>query len=203
MASRMTEAPPPDSGNPPRKATPGGKRKKASETTRAPSKPERPRGGEARRVADLVPAIGDMAFRKFGFVQSSIITRWPEIVGPKLARVTAPESLRFPQGKKSEGTLSITVGGAHATLVQHVIPDIVERVNRFFGYAAVSRVRLSQGALRRKAAPARLPLVDPGVIPPTMPVSSSLNGIADPELRAVLEGLATSLARRDALPKIS
>jgi hypothetical protein len=203
MARMMTEAPPPDSGPIARKAAPAGKRKKASETTRAPSKPERPRGGEARRVADLVPAIGDMAFRKFGFVQSSIITRWPDIVGPKLARVTSPESLRFPQGKKADGTLSITVGSAHATVVQHVVPDIIERVNRFFGYAAVSRIRLNQGGVRRPSPAVRLPLADPAATPPTVPISPTLNGIADPELRAVLEGLASSLARRDALPKIS
>lgn len=169
----------------------------------APAKAERPRGGEARRVADLVPAIGDTAFRKFGFVQSSIITRWPEIVGTKLAGVTSPESLRFPQGKKTDGTLAITVSGAHAPIVQHVVPDIIARVNRFFGYAAVARVRVNQGRLRRQPPPARLPLVEPDVTPPTVPLSATLNGIADPELRAVLEGLATSLAKRDALPKIS
>jgi len=202
MAAPMTEAPPSSSGKPPRK--PAAKASaKAKAAAKLAAKPERPRGGEARRVADLVPAIGDMAFRKFGFVQSSIITRWPEIVGPKLARVTSPESLRFPQGKKADGTLSITVGSAHATIVQHVIPDIIERVNRFFGYAAVSRVRLNQGQLRRPAPAIRLPLVEADAVAPTVPVSATLNGIADPELRAVLEGLATSLARRDALPKIS
>ena len=200
MAVAMTEAPPPDSGKSTRKpaAKPKGGGKAAAKAT---AKPERPRGGEARRVADLVPAIGDMAFRKFGFVQSSIITRWPEIVGPKLARVTSPESLRFPHGKKADGTLSISVGGAHAPIVQHVIPDIIERVNRFFGYAAVSRVKLSQGQIKRAAPSVPSPAADAGV--PTVAVSATLNAIADPELRAVLEGLASSLAKRDALPKIS
>lgn len=194
MAADMTEAPP-KPGKP--------VARKATKSARKPEAPDRPRGGEARRVADLVPAVGDMAFRKFGFVQSSIITRWPEIVGPKLARVTSPESLRFPQGKKADGTLAISVGGAHAPLVQHVIPDIIVRVNRFFGYGAVARVRLTQGQLRRPATPVRLPMAEGEVPAATIPVSPTLKGIADPELRAVLEGLATSLARRDALPKIS
>lgn len=168
----------------------------------APARPERTRGGEARRIADLIPAVGDTAFRKFGFIQSSIVTRWPEIVGAKLARVTAPESLRFPQGKKADGTLSITVGSAHAPIVQHVVPDIIARVNRFFGYAAVARVRLSQGSVRRAPAPVPLPMVDPAVAAATLPLSPTLSAIADPELRSVLEGLASSLAKRDALPKV-
>lgn len=176
--------------------------KPRAKKTTAPARPERARGGEARRIADLIPAVGETAFRKFGFIQSSIVTRWPEIVGAKLARVTAPESLRFPQGKKADGILSITVGSAHAPIVQHVVPDIIARVNRFFGYAAVARVRMTQGSVQRAPAPVPLPVVDPAIAAATVPLSPTLSAIADPELRSVLEGLASSLAKRDALPKV-
>ena len=57
-------------------------------------------GGEARAVSDLMPEIGRAAFRRFGFVQSSIVSRWDEIVGPRYAHVSTPESIRFPAGKK-------------------------------------------------------------------------------------------------------
>lgn len=189
MASRVTEAPP--------SAPLARPRRRAPQSAR----PERARGGEARRIADLLPVVGDTAFRKFGFVQGAIVTRWPEIVGPKLARVTAPESLRFPKGKKSDGLLSISVGGAHAPVVQHILPDIIARVNGFFGYAAVARVRLTQGALAPRA-PAPPPATTGVEEARTVPLSPTLRAIADPELRAVLEGLASSLAKRDALPKI-
>lgn len=176
-------------------------------TPKAPKKraatPERPRGGEARRIADLVPAIGDAAFRKFGFVQSSIITRWPEIVGQRLAKATRPESLRFPPGGKANGTLAIGVSSAHAPMVQHLVPDIIARVNRFFGYAAVERVKLMQGAgqvsEKAPAAPSRTPVAGPLPVTP----EAELSAITDPELRAVLEGLATSMGRAKALGKIS
>ena len=48
--------------------------------TGAPRAYERPRGGQARAISELMPQIGRTAFRKFGFVQSSVVTRWPEIV---------------------------------------------------------------------------------------------------------------------------
>ncbi|MDV2687709.1 DciA family protein, partial [Alkalihalophilus lindianensis] len=70
---------------------------------------ERPRIGASRQIADLMPDIGRAAFRKFGFVQSSIVTRWTEIVGSHYAAITAPESIRFPVGKKAGGTLQLTV----------------------------------------------------------------------------------------------
>ena len=107
----------------------------------------RPRGGEAKPVAALVPQIGRAAFRRFGFVQSSVVTRWPEIVGDRHARVCTPESIRFPPGEKADGILQLVVLPAHAPLIQHVIPEIMERVNRFFGYQAVARVKIRQGAV--------------------------------------------------------
>lgn len=169
-------------------------------SARKPAARQRARGGEARALADLVPAIGDTAFRKFGFVQSSIITRWPDIVGARLARVTAPESLRFPRGARSDGTLNISVTSAHASVVQHVTPDIIARVNRFFGYAAVARIQLRQGRAMAPAPPPR------AAAPPpegrTAPISDALRAITDPELREVLNGLAQSLAKRDSLPKV-
>ena len=101
---------------------------------KAVAKPyRRPRGGEARAVSDLMPEIGRAAFRRFGFVQSSVVSRWSEIVGNRYAAVSEPESIRFPIGKKTDGTLELIVEGAHAPMMQHVFPEIIERINRFFG----------------------------------------------------------------------
>src|SRR3546814_21163518 len=72
----------------------------------------RPRGGPARNIADIVPNIGRAAFRRFGFVQSRLVTRWGAIVGPTYAEVSAPESIRFPAGQKAGGTLSLEIGTA-------------------------------------------------------------------------------------------
>ena len=162
-----------------------------------PAKPaakrfERPRGGGARPIAELMPEVGRTAFRKFGFVQSSVVTRWPEIVGERHARVCMPEAIRFPPGEKSDGILQLLVVPAHAPLISHVIPEIIERVNRFFGYNAVSRVKLRQGAVRPPAARER-PTAPPSLRPIPFELGDSLRDIGDPELRTVLESLARSL----------
>lgn len=153
---------------------------------------ERPRGGAARPIAELMPEVGRTAFRKFGFVQSSVVSRWPEIVGPTHARVCAPESIRFPPGEKRDGILELVVVPAHAPLISHVIPEIMERVNRFFGYSAIARVKLRQGAVKAPAAqgPTTAP---PSLKPIPVELGDSLRDVGDPELRAVLESLARSL----------
>jgi hypothetical protein len=153
---------------------------------------QRPRGGPARSVAELMPQIGRAAFRRFGFVQSSVVTRWPEIVGTQHARVCLPETIRFPPGEKSDGILQLLVMPAHAPLIQHVIPEIMERVNRFFGYKAVARVKIRQGQVKPPASTVP-PQAPPSLKPIPMELGDSLRDIGDPELRAVLESLARSL----------
>lgn len=164
-----------------------------------PRRYERARGGPARAIADLMPEVGRTAFRRFGFVQSSVVTRWPEIVGARHARVCAPEAIRFPPGERRDGILQLVVTPAHAPIIQHVIPEIIERVNRFFGYGAVARVKLRQGAVKPPASsePAKAP---PSLKPIPIELGESLRDVGDPELRAVLESLARSLGTTEQEP---
>jgi hypothetical protein len=183
--------------SPPDAAPPVRKRK-----TKARQEPqERPRVGGVRAISDLMPAIGGAAFRKFGFIQSSIVTRWGEIAGERHAALSMPESIRFPAGKKSDGTLHLVVASGHAPIIQHVIPDLIGRVNRFFGYAAISRIVLRQGQVK-VTAPTKAP--PPRMLRPVpAEVGEGIREIADPELRAVLEALAGGVAGTNGVPRIS
>jgi hypothetical protein len=147
------------------------------------------RQNRSRQVAELLPSVGGAAFRRFGFVQSAIVSRWPEIVGEKLASASTPESIRFPLGKKQDGTLTLTVRGAHAPMMSHLTVEIIERVNRFFGYAAVCKVAIRQGEVTKR--PERRA---PPSLAPAPELGGSLKTIADPELKAVLEALASGVA---------
>ena len=185
------------SDTPKSSTTKGGNAKGIGSRKPKPAKTyERPRGGAAKPIGELMPEIGRTAFRRFGFVQSSVVTRWPEIVGPQHARVCAPEAIRFPPGEKSEGIMQLVVSPAHAPLIQQVIPEIIERVNRFFGYSAVARVKIRHGAVKPPEGnkPAKAP---PSLKPIPMELGDSLRDIGDPELRTVLESLARSLDNKE------
>ena len=167
-----------------------------------PKVPESPRGGPARAVADLLPQVGGAAFRRFGFIQSSVVSRWAEIVGPHYAAVSAPESIRFPHGKRAEGLLTLTVRGAHGPMMQHIAPEIIERVNRFFGYEAIVRIAIRQGdvpAPRTTATPRTAPA---SLKPISTELGESLRAIVDPEFKAVLEALAAGVAATRGAPVI-
>ena len=149
-----------------------------------------------RSAGELLGAAGDLSFRRFGFIQGSIVSRWSEIVGERYARVSSPESIRFPTGRKGSGALTLLVEGAHAPLLQHLAPIIIERVNRFFGYGAINRVVFKQG---KPAAAAPRPK-RPELRPVPKELGEGLREIADPELRACLESLASQIGASSGPP---
>jgi len=161
-------------------------------------KEDSPRSCRPRAAGELVGAAGDPSFRRFGFVQGSIVSRWAEIVGDRYSKVSSPESIRFPTGRKAGGVLTLLVDGAHAPLIQHLTPMIVERVNRFFGHAAINRIVFKQG--RPPAPPARPER--PQLRPVPKELGEGLREIADPELRACLESLAAQIAASSGPPSL-
>src|SRR5688572_15042573 len=122
----------------------------------SPTESDAPRIGRASAAGDIAGKIGGAAFKRFGFVQSAVVSRWGEIVGERYAKVSSPESIRFPAGRKSGGVLTLLVVGAHGPLLQHLSPLIIERVNRFFGHNAIDRVVFRQGkAIAKTKQPER------------------------------------------------
>ncbi len=154
------------------------------------------RSGRARPLGEMLDSVGGAAFRRFGFVQSAIVGRWREIVGDHYAGATAPESIRFAPGKRDEGVLTLTVDSGFAVMVQHVAPEIVDRVNRFFGYRAVARLAIRQG----RVEPRQARLVRPKLPPAPAEMTEGLRAIADPGLRACLESLAARVSASDGPP---
>jgi hypothetical protein len=166
---------------------------------RRPEKEDAPRSCRPRRAGDFVGDVGGQSFKRFGFVQHSIVSRWGELVGERYAKVSSPESIKFPAGKKAGGVLTLLVDGAHAPLIQHLTPMIVDRVNRFFGYAAINRIVFRQGR-----PPAQAPRPErPQLRPVPKELGEGLREIADPELRLCLESLAAQIAASSGPPSLS
>ncbi len=88
---------------------------------------------------------------KEGFVWAVILQGWPLVVGDAYKDMVLPQKLQFPKGKTTEGTLSVLVENSGAAmLVQHLQPVILERVNRYFGYKALTKMVMRQGVFPSK-----------------------------------------------------
>lgn len=134
---------------------------------------------------------------KRGFISAQLLTLWPQIVGPSLARNTMPLRIifkRLPGGswQRDNGDLELKVASsAWAPEVQHLSPLIIEKINTFFGYGAVARIRIKIGPLPRPYVP------PPPASPPPEAVArveSVVSGITDDKLREALLRLGAAIA---------
>lgn len=148
-----------------------------------------------RAIAAIVPRVTAGAFRGRGFAEAGILTDWPAIVGPRLAANCSPEKLSFPLAKRTEGTLRLRVAGALATELQHLEPQLIERINGYFGYRAVARIAIVQGPL-----PPPKPEPEPAPRPLGPEEAAVLGrmvaGVRDDKLRAALESLGRAVMGR-------
>lgn len=149
-----------------------------------------------KRIGQAVPGVAGKVLGKRGLAFGALITDWPSIVGHQLSLRTAPDKLSFPRGKREEATLHIRAMGAIALELQHLEPQIIERINGFFGYRAVARIRLIHAALPARTAPPvrqRTLTMDEEVS-----VVTATAKVEDEELRATLERFGRSLLARPA-----
>jgi hypothetical protein len=80
-----------------------------------------------------------------GFAESRLLTQWVEIVGHTTAAMAQPVKISY--GRQGFGaTLTLLTNGANAPVLQVELPKIIDRVNACYGYAAISRIRLTQTA---------------------------------------------------------
>ncbi|MCG2842526.1 DciA family protein [Sandaracinobacter sp. RS1-74] len=165
--------------------------------------PAPPRRNGVREVGALLPEVGGVAFRRFGFTHGALLARWRDVVGPVYARWSVPETLRFPRGQTVGGTLTVRVEGPFALQVQHVAPQLIERVNRILGHNAVAKLKLVQGEVPRPpASPAPPPAERPAESNLSPLGENALSGVKDDGLRSALQALADELARSGNPPRI-
>ncbi len=103
-----------------------------------------------RGLTTLGQSIGRVtspAMRRRGFAAAAIVADWPAIVGRPLCEHTQPSRIVFARGERTGGTLHLLVSGAFAPDVQHLAPQIIERINGHFGYGAIARLELHHGRL--------------------------------------------------------
>lgn len=150
------------------------------------------RRGAMRALAADVPRVVKPALGKRGFSEGQLVAQWAEIVGADLARRMMPEKLTFPPGERRDGTLRLRVAPGFALEAQHREPQILERLNAFFGYRALARLALVQGPLPTEptAAPRRRRDLAPSE---RAALTQRVAGIADTELRDALMRLGEAV----------
>ena len=90
------------------------------------------------------------SFARYGFAYGELMARWPEIVGGALALHSEPEQIKWPRGsgenaQKLGGTLVIRAEPGRGLDLQYQTHQIIERINQFYGYGAITSIKIMQG----------------------------------------------------------
>ena len=145
------------------------------------------------------------SFARYGFAYGELLARWPEIVGEGLARHSQPERIKWPRGagetaQKLGGTLVIRAEPGRGLDLQYQSHQIIERINQFYGYGAVTSVKIMQGHvnttkhLKNKANSLN--------VETERTLAAQLEPIADDKLKQALQRLgAGALANKPSSPQ--
>lgn len=113
------------------------------------------KGVFAKAVGSFVPKLAAKSFERYGFHSAEIMTAWPRVAGAEIAGFTAPERIKWPRGSgepdgtgaSGGATLVLRVEPARALDVEYRSAEIIDRINRYFGYRAVATLKLVQAPL--------------------------------------------------------
>ena len=148
--------------------------------------PQSPRSRTYEGLDPLTREVQKLArplLGQHGFTQVELITHWSDIMGSELAIGVKPVKLTFPAKDRMNGTLHVrTAGGAFAMLLEHQKGRIIERVNTYFGYPAVSNLKIEQGGVRlphESESEPEWPLSEEELAP----LLEKVNAISDDSLR--------------------
>lgn len=166
--------------------------------TTAPSPSRRERGFEPTGglVKHQIRTVGESR----GFAVARLLTHWPEIAGEDMARMTRPVKVGY--GREGMGaTLTLLTTGAVAPMVEMQKERLRERVNAAYGYAAISRILLTQtaasgfaeGQAEFSPAPKEPAKPDPAVVAKATEAAAP---VKDPALRAALEAMGQNILTR-------
>lgn len=105
----------------------------------------------ASQIADVANGLIDPILARRAGISTALLSAWPEIAGESYADFSRPEKIVWPkrQGPGEDdrfrpGTLTIACEGARVLFLTHAQDELIHRVNGFFGFAAVDRIKVVQ-----------------------------------------------------------
>lgn len=161
-----------------------------------------PRRRGARPLGDLISGLVDPIVAKKAGMTSGLLSAWPEIVGPRLSDGCRPAKLVWPRRRHEDdpllpATLIVACEGAFVLRLQHQAGEVVARVNSFFGYPAVAKLKIEQRPVAL-VRPNRKPATRPLTASDRQTIASATARIENPRLKAALERFGESVLGRNA-----
>lgn len=148
-----------------------------------------------RQISEIANAMLDPVLSRRAGINTMLLGSWDEIAGAEFGDCTRPEAIRWDRRQDREaaeqggfvpGVLTVACDGARALFLMHAKDELIARINAFFGYPAVDRLRIVQKPVRQDQVRRGLRPLPPQA---AEKLSDLLGEIDDPRLKASLERL--------------
>lgn len=147
-----------------------------------------------RPLSMALDVLTKPVFIKRGFAESRIITDWEKIVGKAIALHSIPRKLSFSRDRHVNGTLYIDVNNSgFATELLYFEPIILEKISCYFGYKAVSKLKITQNLNFPIKTPNKESVKQPLQKEAVEKLESLISSIDDPELKSSLRSLGSGI----------
>lgn len=96
-------------------------------------------------VGKTIRPLAKQLLGKNGLMQIELATNWEEIIGPVLYQYVLPYKIYFSKDERTNGVLTLVAfGGAFALEAENKKNKILQKVNAFFGYEALNKIKIIQ-----------------------------------------------------------
>lgn len=149
-------------------------------------------------MGDLVSRLLDPVIERRAGMTMDLIASWTEIVGDRHGNKSAPQKLNWPRQASDDqpfepATLVVACDTGHVLFMQHDTTTIISRVNAWFGFSAVARVKFTQRDTKAVKVSDNLATPDPQR---TAKLATALAEIDDPNLRNALQKMGVGVFSR-------
>ena len=150
--------------------------------------------------------VAEKSYARHGAAWAGLLSNWQTVVGKPLSDICQPEKISWP-GRVSDqnesrsihqkigGTLVVKAAYGRALEIQHTSVQIIDRINAYYGYQAITRIKIVQGKIS-KSELAEKPVLKP-LDPATVgQLKTQMSGIRDDQLRQALHNLAKGVLEK-------
>ncbi|MEN8236627.1 MAG: DUF721 domain-containing protein [Pseudomonadota bacterium] len=146
-----------------------------------------------RSVGALVPKLTKQALHRQGFQLYNLLSDWSNIVGPTWGESTCPQKVVL----KPYGILHVRVdSGTTALLLKHAEPQILDRINSYFGYQAIRSLKLLQSPRPNVCSKPRVQKTQTKKATKALPLPPELESVGSEKLKQALAGLYQAMQSR-------
>ncbi|WP_297322554.1 DciA family protein [uncultured Bartonella sp.] len=116
----------------------------------------KPKTKQFQPLAKTVASLLDPVLQKKTGLSLELIENWPHLVGEHIAHSTMPLKIIWPRRISVDdpfkpATLVVGCEGYAAMILAHENIEILQRINAFFGYVAISRIKIEQCVVEQDA----------------------------------------------------